>query len=118
MTAVVESEVGTLHVLNVMAGDVTLRLNAHDPADRAKSRAMIEDMLKRGYAICVRNADGSYSRAKGFDPATDEYIVADVPGTEPDAPAAPKKRGRPKGSGRRVKASEAAAVSVGRSAGG
>jgi len=117
-----EGEVG---ILNVGAGDVKLSFNNKDPAEVIRAGRIVTDMLRRGYALLVIDKDGKATRATGFDPETQEYILADFDPTqggeqvdeepeEPEqAPETPKRRG-----GRRVKAGAVKAVAVARTAGG
>lgn len=129
---------GALEILNVGEGDTKVVFDPKSPGEIARAKRVIDDMLKRGFAILVQvgEQDGEpiYRRAKAFDAATCEYIVAGVPYEEnaredaveeareeaaAEEPAAPKpklKRGRK--SEHRVKASETRAVAVARSAGG
>jgi hypothetical protein len=103
----------SLSILNVGEGDTKLTFDKEKPGEVERTRRVITDMLKLGYAILVRvgttrAGKPKYRRAVGFDPTSDEYYVQDVP------PEAPKKRGRP----RRVPASGTPAIAVARSAGG
>lgn len=115
---------GTLDILNVGAGDVTITFDKSNPAEAIRAKRIIKDMLRRGYALLVKMEDGSYQRAKSFDENTAEYIIADLSEPdddyEPQLNAAeslpPKKQGRPPN--RRVKMENATATAVGRSAGG
>jgi hypothetical protein len=133
---------GEVGILNVGAGDVKISFDPSDPAERIRAARIVKDMLRRGYALLVKNDDGTWTRALGFDEERCEYIIADFDphgaGTEdagdgedeekergdqavreeaaisPAADPAPRRCGRP----RRVQASKTSAVAVSRSAGG
>jgi hypothetical protein len=123
---------GSLSVLNVGAGDLTLTFNQHDRAERARALKMLTDMQRRGYAILVRLEDGSYVRAKTIDAAAGCYVIQEPePGavvdvevqalaTESTELVPTKRRGRPPGRGkyRRVPIERAHGVGIARSAGG
>lgn len=66
---------GSLCVPNVGLGDIEVRFNQHDSAERDKALRMLTDMQKRGYAILVRLDDGSYTRAIEIDTARGCYVV-------------------------------------------
>lgn len=122
---------GGLEVLNVGAGDIEVKFNPHQPEELARAIKMLKDMQLRGYAILVREDDGSYVRAKAIDEARGLYIITGDP-APPELPvpvalrtdldegvevprATTKRRGRQS----RTKPIETShAVGVGRSAGG
>lgn len=108
----------TLAVLTVGAGDTKLSFDPSKPAEVARAKTIVEDMLKRGFAILVEVGvkDGRplYQRAVSFDPATCEYLVVGTP-EESEAVADPKPR---KKYTRRFPAATTGAVAVARSAGG
>jgi hypothetical protein len=115
---------GSLAILNTGAGDILVSFNDHDDAEADRAIAMLEDMQRRGYAIMVRQDDGTYTRAVAINRATKSYVVL-PPRTAPveagDAPGAdtpaPRRRGRPrKGAEQPIKGRRA--VAVARSAGG
>lgn len=108
---------GSLSVLNVGAGDIEVRFNHHQPDELARAVRMLKDMQARGYAILVRQDDGSYARAVSIDTERALYIISDGP-AEPEAirGASPsRRRGRPK---RTQAIATSQAVGVARSAGG
>lgn len=116
---------GTVGILNVGAGDTKLSFDPKNPVERARAAKIVEDMLRRGYALLVqvgkRKGEPLYQRATAFDPKTCEYIVAGGPDDEVDIgreEAVPAKRtvGRPRKV--RIAAEKTRAVSVGRTAGG
>lgn len=139
---------GSVSVLNVGAGDLTLSFDKANAVERERAKKVVQDMLKRGYAILVQvgaDADGEpfYRRVKAFDPATCDYIVVGVPedGREPspdprpgldDGPpadrpprgwtrarrAAHEARKRGRGRETRIPAESTRTVAVARSAGG
>lgn len=117
---------GQLGILNVGDGDTKLSFDKNNPAERERAKRIVQDMLRRGYAILVevgKADDGEpiYRRAKDFDPETCEYIIAgdpvgDINLHEPEAGQTPARR--PPGRPRRVAADKTSAVAVGRMAGG
>lgn len=106
-----------LDVLQVGRGHLRLTVDSADPVEVERARWLIEDMLRRGFAIFVENDDGTASRVKGFDPEHMTYIVGDGPDDAEAAPAdpAPAKKGRHL---RQVPVATAKATAVGRTAGG
>lgn len=66
---------GSLSVLNTGAGDIVVTFNDHDDAETDRAIAMLLDMQKRGYAILVRQDDGSYARAVSINKETKSYVV-------------------------------------------
>lgn len=129
---------GSVGILNVGAGDTKLTFDKNNPAEMIRAARIVRDMLRRGYALLVEvtGTDGAkaYRRAKDFDEATCEYIIADFDpveaekadaeeiengasiGGETGAESRPTTRkGRPPG---RVAASGVKAVAVARTAGG
>jgi hypothetical protein len=112
---------GSLSVLNVGAGDIEVRFNPHQPEEIARAIKMLRDMQQRGYAILVKQDDGSYARAVEIDEQHACYVISG----EPQAPAQPSaetppatktkngRRGR-----RRQPIASSHAVGVARSAGG
>ena len=120
---------GELSILNVGEGDTTLTFDPKKPAETARAKKVVEDMLKRGFAILVevgkKDGDPLYQRAKAFDPETAEYIIVGAPDDEEaeeeteTTPKSPRKRRKTTRSRqRRVKANDANAVAVARTAGG
>lgn len=139
---------GTIGVLNVGAGDTRLTFDKNNPAEAIRSGRIVQDMLRRGYALLIEVPDGkggkTMTRVKEFDPATNEYIIADLDPIQAAAAdeqevrdvqssAAPSDReaageggakepsrlGRPrKGPTSRIPASGTSGVAVSRSAGG
>ena len=108
---------GSLTVLNVGAGDIEVRFNAHQPEETQRAIAMLQDMQMRGYAILVKQEDGSYARAVSIDAERALYIISGeaTPPIVVDAEPVRRRRGRPRKS-QAIAGSHA--VGVGRSAGG
>lgn len=109
---------GLLTVLNVGAGDIEVRFNAHQPEETARAIAMLKDMQTRGYAILVKQEDGSYARAVEIDAERALYIISGEPAppiAETQPVETPKRRGRPR---RSQPIAGSRAVGVARSAGG
>ena len=111
---------GTVAILNVGAGDTKLSFDREKPEEVKRARAVVLDMLKRGFAILVEvdTKDGKpiYQRAVEFDPKTDEYIIIGVP-EDAEMQKAPAPRPGRKAK-RRIKAGSTDAIAVARSAGG
>ncbi len=124
-----EEPIGSLAVLNCGAGDLRFSFDPGKPEEIERAKGVIADMLKRGYILMIE-VNGKWRRAKGFDPARCEYLVADVDPGEDETEAAEKtskewpekivvqnlkkKRGRPKG----VPAKGVRAISVAPTSGG
>ena len=72
---------GQIGILNVGAGDTKLSFDKSNPQECIRAARIVTDMLRRGYALLIEMDDGkggkTYTRAKAFDPATCEYIIAD-----------------------------------------
>ena len=120
---------GSLSVLNVGAGDIEVRFNPHQPEEVERALKMLKDMQRRGYAILVKQGDGSYARAIEIDEKTSCYVISEEVPVEtaapPDVeaaaaadepPVAPRRRGRPPKKQQPIAGSHA--VGVARSAGG
>lgn len=106
-----------LSILNVGDGDTKITFDKDKPEERERACRIVADMLKLGYAIMVKDADGKWTRAVGFDPETAEYLVSAEPTDEAavQKPTKKVKRGR---AAKRLPASTTRAVGVARSAGG
>lgn len=115
---------GSLCVLNVGAGDIEVRFNPHQPEEIERAIKMLRDMQQRGYAILVKQDDGSYARAIEIDATHACYVIsgelAAPPATDEPEPATepPKKNGRRRRGYRRQPIATSHAVGVARSAGG
>jgi|SRR6185503_18127188 len=105
---------GSLEILNVGAGDVKITFDKEDAAEAIRAKRIIKDMIRRGYALLVQDSDGKFQRAKAFDEATSEYVIADL-GDDDDEEGEP---GTSKVREKRVKMHKARVTAVGRSAGG
>ncbi len=137
--------IGSIGILNVGVGDTKLTFDPAKPEETRRAAAVVEDMLRRGFAILVqvgeRNGKPLFQRAESFDPETCEYIIVGTPpappppaaegddGTAPaeavaDTNEAPRQRKSRKGvkygayNKTRVPAASTRAVAVARSAGG
>ena len=131
---------GTIGVLNVGAGDTKLTFDKNNPAECIRSARIVEDMLRRGYALLVeveRDCVKAYERVREFRADTCEYIIADFDpivaeksdaaesatneeietGSPQPTPKSKGSRGRPRGT-RAIHASATTGVAVARSAGG
>lgn len=113
---------GEIGILNVGAGDTKLSFDKAKPAEVKRARAVVTDMLRRGFAILVEvgEKDGKplYQRAESFDPKTDEYIIVGAPEDDAEIQKPPAKRTKGRPPRRRVAAADTRAVAVARSAGG
>lgn len=129
---------GEIGILNVGAGDTKLVFDPKNPEDCARAARTVTDMLKRGYVILIEVSKDSqgeplYRRVKEFKEDTCEYIIAgDVnltdgkideqqgstaAATEGSAEGRkPRRVGAPPP--RRIHASTASGIAVGRTAGG
>ena len=87
-----------IDVLNTGYGDFELRFDPNKPDEVQKAKETITDMLKRGYAIFVRQGEQTF-RVRKFDPDKNVYIIGSTPAEE-------------------VPVAETRAIAVGRSAGG
>jgi hypothetical protein len=87
-----------IDVLNTGYGDFEMSFDPNKPDDMQKAKETITDMLKRGYAIFVRQGKETY-RVRKFDPDRNVYIIGCTPAEE-------------------VPITETRATAVGRSAGG
>jgi len=87
-----------IDVLNTGYGDFELSFNPDKPDEVQKAKETITDMLKRGYAIFVRQGQETF-RVRKFDADRNVYIIGSTPAEE-------------------VPAAETRATAVGRSAGG
>lgn len=110
---------GSVAVLNVGAGDLKLSFDKAVPAERKKAKSVVQDMLRRGYAILVqvdvKDGEPVYQRVKAFDPETCEYLVVGLP----EKPAAARPAKAPKADRTvRIPAERTRTVAVARSAGG
>lgn len=87
-----------IDVLNTGYGDFELRFDPNKPDEVERAKQTITDMLKRGYAIFVRQGKETL-RVRKFDMDRNVYIIGSTPAEE-------------------VPITEARATAVGRSAGG
>jgi hypothetical protein len=115
---------GRLSVLNVGAGDIEVRFNKHQPDEVVRAIKMLKDMQKRGYAILVKQDDGSYVRAIEIDAEHQCYVISDGPPPveavvdEAAVTVKPGNGRRRRGYRRRQPIATSEAVGVARSAGG
>ena len=87
-----------IDVLNTGYGDFELSFDPNKPDEVQKAKETITDMLKRGYAIFVRQGKETL-RVRKFDVDKNVYIIGSTPAEE-------------------VPVAETRATAVGRSAGG
>ena len=93
-----ETTLPGIDVLNTGYGDFELHFDPDKPDDVQKAKETITDMLKRGYAIFIRQGDETY-RVRKFDVNRNVYIIGSTPAEE-------------------VPITKAKVTAVGRSAGG
>jgi len=101
---------GCLEILSVGKGDIKLTIDPDNPDDIAKAKAMIDEMLAKGYTIMVEAKNGRLSRVKKFNPKRFTYVISEV--VENPAP------GKPRTEDREVPVGGAKAKAIGRTAGG
>lgn len=105
---------GMLEVLSIGKGDLKLSIGGDNPEDTEKARKLIEEMLKKGYAIFVETDKGP-TRVKKFNARRMTYIISEVP----DEPALePAKAPAKKAKETHVPVAGSRATAVGRTAGG
>jgi len=71
---------GTVSVLNVAGGDIELRFDKSNLAERIRAGRVVRDMLRRGYALLVeveRDGEKAFERALDFDETKGVYLIAD-----------------------------------------
>jgi hypothetical protein len=108
-----------IDILNTGHGHTEVRFDK--PEDLENAKAIITDMLRRGYRIFIEAADGTMTPVRKFNPKKNVYLIDGPPADEPVATPAMQKRspGRPRKTPlAEVPVGAARAVSVGRSAGG
>ena len=73
-----------LDCLSVGAGHLELRFSEKDVIEVERAKRIIQDMLKRGYALFVPVGDkGELQRVRRFIASTGTYIIADGPTIAP-----------------------------------
>jgi hypothetical protein len=119
---------GVLEVLSIGKGDLKLSVGGDNPEDIEKARALINEMLQKGYAIFVETDDGP-ERVRQFNPHRMTYLI-DLPDAALDSGPAPplalpagkakpvKKAAKRKPRRREVPVAGSRATAVGRTAGG
>ena len=70
-----------IDVLNTGYGDFELSFDPNKPDEVQKAKETITDMLKRGYAIFVRQGK-DHLRVRKFDPDKNVYIIGSTPAEE------------------------------------
>ena len=106
---------GVLEVLSIGKGDLRLSVGDSDE-DRERARALIEEMLRKGYSIFVETDDGP-ERVVAFNPRRMTYLIVDAPAAAASR-VRPRKATRKKSGRRSVPVSGSRATAVGRTAGG
>lgn len=109
---------GQLDVLNVGKGHLELKFHQNDVIETTRAKRIIEDMLRRGYALFVHGKGDALIRVRKFIPKTGTYIIADGPEIPPEAVALEPKVARKLPGMKAVPMTRAKATVVGRSAGG
>jgi len=109
---------GVLEVLSIGKGDLKLTVDVGHPDDVAKARALIEEMLRKGYAIFVETEAGPV-RVQQFNPELMSYVIYEVPEPSETYEAAKRAPRKPrKARKRHVPVAGSRATAVGRTAGG
>lgn len=111
---------GEVAILNCTTGDTKISFDPAAPAEVARARSIVQDMLRRGYCLAVM-VEGRMERVVEFDPKTCEYVVqSTAPTEEPTTALARRPGGRKKGTPnlKRYSASGHSVVAVGQTAGG
>ena len=67
---------GTVDVLNCGSGHLKFSFDSGEVEAERASR-VVQDMLRRGYALFIEGKAGKMIKVKSFDPKTREYIIAD-----------------------------------------
>lgn len=115
------SRTGELDILNVGAGHIEIRFDTKDPIETTRAARIVQDMLRRGYALFVEGKDKTMLRVQRFHADEGVYIIADgaeiPPETEPEEPIPPTEKRKP-GRPRKIKMGKAKVTAIGRSAGG
>lgn len=83
---------GHLDILNCGAGHLSFTFKKDDREEVAKAKRVIQDMLRRGYAIFV-DQDGELKRVKRFNHDKEEYIIEEHDAAQPSKPN--KRKGVP-----------------------
>lgn len=81
---------GVLEILSIGKGDIKLSIDNNDE-DREKARVLIEEMLRKGYALFVETDDGAV-RVTEFNPKRMTYTIM-----APALPAPPERKALPPG---------------------
>jgi hypothetical protein len=76
-----EKQLAGIDVLNTGYGDFELRFDPDKPDEVQKAKETITDMLKRGYAIFVRQGKETL-RVRKFDVDRNVYIIGSTPAEE------------------------------------
>lgn len=79
---------GMLEVLSIGRGDLKLTFDPENPDDSIKAKAVIEEMLRKGYSIFVETDVGP-ARVQRFSAERMAYVIVELaPGNElPSGPA-------------------------------
>lgn len=80
---------GVLDVLQIGRGHLRMTIEEGNGVDVERARRVLEDMMRRGYAIFVEEPDGTTHRVLEFDPERFVYVIDDTMATVPAHPAAP-----------------------------
>lgn len=118
MTTTADIEVvcpGMLEVLSVGKGDLKLTIDG-TPEDIEKGKAIIEEMLQKGYTLFVETPKG-LTRVKKFNPKHMAYVVAALH-EDADEDEVATTKGKGKVGEREIPVAGSKATAVGRTAGG
>lgn len=114
---------GSLDILSCGNGHTSFNFDKDDPLETERASRIVEDMLRRGYALFIEGKGGKLTKVKRFNPKTASYIIAAGPDHQPEEyddtvtkPAATK--GGPKKSTQSVPMRKARATAIAPTAGG
>lgn len=68
-------EEGYVKSLNSLQGDVEIRFKASKPEDVERAKQLVEDAMKAGYGVMVKDKLGRARRITKFDPKRERYII-------------------------------------------
>lgn len=69
---------GVLDVLSIGKGDLRLTVGGDDPAEIAKAKQVITEMMRAGYGIFVEGDDGVLKRVKRFNAKHMTYVISEL----------------------------------------
>lgn len=67
---------GCLDVLSCGHGHMTFNFDKDDPLETERASRVVQDMLRRGYALFIEGEGGKLHKVKKFDEKNASYIIA------------------------------------------